>query len=95
MRTRHSAKILQGNPNAFAGVRSYFRQLGLTPDQLPQRTRPVVFIDLVAQGQTLGNLIGLLHQWCREANVAWDPAMKRIRIVGITEQAKTSPKTWR
>jgi hypothetical protein len=43
-------------PGALQGVRAYFRLLELSPEQLIARKQRIALIDLVASGETLGNL---------------------------------------
>ena len=78
-----------------AGLRSYFEHIELDPRHLALRDRPVAFIDLVAGGETFGNLIRFLYDWTSEIGEDWEKVKRKIRIVGITMRTKTSPKTWR
>ena len=77
------------------GIRSYMHKLDLHPDGLSARERPVAFIDLVASGETFGRLITLLYNWANEVQADWNAVKRRVRLIGITERTKTSPKTWR
>jgi len=52
-------------------------------------------VDLVYSGGTFGNLVELLHDWTREKAGDWKAVRRKLRLVGLTERAKTSPKTWR
>src|SRR6266545_172656 len=69
--------------------------IGLSPEQLLQRSRPVAFVDLVDSGETFGHLATLLLDWALERHL--DPAAikQKLRFVGITRRTQTSPKTWR
>src|SRR5204862_8343236 len=69
--------------------------LRLDPETVARRERPIAFVDIVATGETLGNLMSLLYQWCKKISFDWGAVQRKIRIVGLTEQTKTSPKTWR
>lgn len=87
--------IAQSDPAAVHEFRRYLAHLALDPPGLVRRERPVAFVDVVASGGTLEQLIGFLYQWCRELGGDWDAVRRKLRIVGLTPQAKTSPKTWR
>ncbi|WP_405058101.1 hypothetical protein OG474_35925 [Kribbella sp. NBC_01505] len=67
---------------------------GLAPTEL-MRGRPTVFVDLVAQGSTFGNLYTVLRRWTEEDGAQWDVIRRQLRFVGITRRRKTSPNTWR
>jgi hypothetical protein len=83
------------SPAATAAFRAQLETLGLTPARLARRARPVAFVDLVATGETFGRLAAFLLAWARETAVAEPPVRQRLRFVGLTLQAKTSPKTVR
>jgi hypothetical protein len=69
--------------------------LALEPHQIIQRKRPTVFVDLVASGTTLGNLVRFLKHWSDEQAIDWDQVRMKIRIIGLIVRTKTSPNTWR
>ena len=95
MRFRDESEIRNEHPDAVEAMRSYLQQLGLHPEGIATRCRPVAFIDLVATGDTFGRLTRLLHNWAKDKRYDWNAVRRRIRLVGITERTKTSPKTWR
>lgn len=70
-------------------------QLGINPQRLAHRRRPVTFIDLVHGGRTYENLFLLLRRWIVEEKVAWSVIRTKLRFIGITVRTKTSPNTWR
>lgn len=78
-----------------AGLQYYFEYLELDPFHLARRRYPIAFVDVVASGRTFGNLVAFLRQWAAEAGVDWNAARRKIRILGLTRRAKSSPKTWR
>lgn len=82
-------------PHELAGLRHYFESVELDPAHLARRKRPVVFVDIVASGETFGNLVVFLHQWAREAGADWGAVRRKVRIIGVTSRTKTSPKAWR
>lgn len=67
---------------------------GLAPADL-MRGRPTVFVDLVHEGSTFGNLYGVLRRWIDDEHAQWDVIRRQLRFVGITSRTKTSPNTWR
>jgi hypothetical protein len=82
-------------PNALPSMRAYLEQLNLHPVALTVRPRPVAFVDLAAYGGTFNSLITILYKWTREISFDWNAVRRKIRLVGITQRTKTSPKTWR
>jgi hypothetical protein len=49
----------------------------------------------VATGDTFGRLTTFLYNWSKDMKCDWNAVKRRVRILGITERTKTSPKTWR
>lgn len=82
-------------PNELAGLRHYFAHIELDPYHLARRQHPVAFVDVVASGGTFGNLITFLAQWARDVGEDWNAVKRKIRVIGLTSRAKTSPNTWR
>lgn len=68
---------------AIVSFRRYCGGLGLDPRAIAERGRPIVFVDLVCGGGTLGNLVRLLHSWARECGVPWRAVKPRLRIVAL------------
>lgn len=95
MRFREEQAILQERPKAIAAMRGYLQHCGLHPEDIATRIRPVAFIDLVLSGETFGRLITFLRNWTNEIKYDWNAVNRRIRLIGITEKTKPSPKTWR
>jgi hypothetical protein len=75
-------------------LRTNLNASGLAPVEL-MRGRPTVFVDLVYQGSTFGNLYAVLREWIDEEYAQWDVIRRQLRFVGITWRGKTSPNTWR
>jgi hypothetical protein len=92
---RDESGIQKDLPEAIQAMRSYLRQLELHPEGIATRLRPAAFIDLVSTGDTFGRLIMFLRNWTEDMAYDWTAVRRRIRLVGITERTKTSPKTWR
>ncbi len=82
-------------PRELAGLRYYFEHSELDPYHVARRKRPVAFVDIVASGDTFGNLVTFLCQWAKEIGEDWDAVQRKIRIIGLTMRTKTSPKAWR
>lgn len=80
---------------ALTAFRAYCHTIGLAPEQIIHRPRPVTFVDLVSSGHTFKYLVGLLQTWCGESGYEWPAVRRKLRIVGITWRTKTSPKTVR
>ncbi|WP_245724784.1 hypothetical protein [Micromonospora citrea] len=78
-----------------AAARRVLTELGVTPQALARRNRPVVFVDVVWEGSTFTELFNLLDEWVIEAREPWDVVRRKLRFVGVTRRLKTSPKTWR
>jgi len=95
MRFQEESKIKEEYPKAVDAMREYFRHLGLHPETIATKERPVAFVDLVSSGDTFGRLITFLFNWSNEIKFDWSAVKRRIRIIGITERRKTSPNTWR
>jgi len=95
MRFVTEGSIRREIPGAIQGIRTYFRLLEMSPEQLIARKQRIALIDLVASGETLGNLVGLLHTWTRELGLDWRAVKAKICIVGITWEEDPSPHTWR
>jgi hypothetical protein len=95
MRRQDEGEINRRYPNAIMAMREYLRHLQLDPPALITRARPVSFIDLVLTGDTFSRLISVLHSWSKDSSVEWNAVRRKLRLIGITERTKTSPKTWR
>ena len=78
-----------------ARLRALLSASGVTPERLAGRGRPVVFVDLVAEGTTFGNLNRELRAWIDDERAAWNVIRTRLRYLGITPREKTGPNTWR
>ena len=76
-------------------LRHYLTHLQLDPFSLAKRERPVALVDIVATGETLGYLVGILYGWRKELDVDWHAVRRKIRIVGLTEQKTPSPGAYR
>jgi hypothetical protein len=95
MRFREEADVRQEHPESINAMRAYLQHLGLQPEGIATRIRPIAFIDLVATGDTFGRLVTFFRNWSKDIEYDWNAVKRRIRLIGITERTKTSPKTWR
>ncbi len=95
MRTLDQQTVHRRVPGALESLRAYFRLLGIGPDELIAAAHPVVFIDLVDSGRTLGHLVSVFHTWSTLAVLDWQAVKTKLRIVGITWSQRPSPRTWR
>ena len=82
-------------PGALEQGRHQLQVLELAPATIITRSRPLVFVDLVATGTTFRHLWELLLDWASELQLDLAALKRKLRFVGITEQHKTSPNTWR
>lgn len=82
-------------PGAVGALRAQFEAAGLAPDDLRVRTRPVVFVDLVASGETFARLNEFLEDWSRSLDLDPRAWRRRVRFVGIVARGETSPTAWR
>jgi hypothetical protein len=67
----------------------------LDPRSIVSAERPTALVDLVYEGETFGQIVGLLEHWAGKTGIDWKIVQNRLRFVGITKQRRTSPKTWR
>lgn len=87
--------IRRAYPGAVEAMHTQLGEIGLAPDQLVRRSRPLAFVDLVASGETFGHLNGLLEEWSTELGLTPRSWRSRIRFIGIVAQGKNSPNAWR
>lgn len=76
-------------------LRANLADCGITPDALARRKRPVVLVDLVHGGSTFENLFHVLSEWIEQDSAQWNVIRLKLRFLGITWRAKTSPNAWR
>ena len=95
MRFTEETDVRRERPESIDAMRAYLQHLGLHPEGIATRVRPVAFTDLVLTGDTFGRLVIFLRNWSDSIGYDWNAVKRRIRLIGITERTKTSPKTWR
>lgn len=79
----------------FEGLKTHFKELGLSPRDIVRHESGVCFIDLVYSGGTYEQLFFLLEDWCKQENEDFNAMKKKMRFLGITSRTKNSPNTWR
>ncbi|MBA3471329.1 MAG: hypothetical protein H0T53_16960 [Herpetosiphonaceae bacterium] len=95
LRADSIAAIRHAYPTALPAIYAHLTAAGLAPAQICRRSAPIALVDLVDTGTTFGLLLDLWRDWA--VREGCDPAalVRRLRLVGITIQQPTSPKTWR
>jgi hypothetical protein len=78
-----------------AQARRTLAALGLTPQALARRDRPVAFVDVVHVGRTFTELYGLLRTWIDHHHGSWPVIRRKLRFIGVTSRVKTSPNAYR
>jgi hypothetical protein len=82
----HSPEELQQRcPRRAASLRGYFGACRLTPGQILERPRPVVFVDLVDSGATFDRLTRLLRLWS-DSPAAWQGVRERLAWVAVLSE---------
>jgi len=76
-------------------ARGVLESVGIAPYALARRSRPVTFVDVAHTGATFGDLYRLIRDWVDDDRAQWDVVRTKIRFVGVTSRAKTSPNTVR
>jgi len=77
-----------------AALRAQFQQTDLDPANVGAAPRPVVLVDLVASGGTLGVVQELLVRWAEETGVDTAAVRRRLRFVGIIARHGHRPRHW-
>lgn len=82
-------------PAEIDALLAYMRAEGLAPPDIEAARGGVTFIDVVSTGATFGILTGLLRLAARRSCADWHAIERQIGFVGVVDERKTSPKTWR
>lgn len=88
-------ELARQHPAELAALHSYFAAERLDPASLAVTTGRVAFVDVVSSGATFATLTDLMRHWSRAAGVDLAAAFHHVAFLGVTEQKKTSPNTWR
>jgi hypothetical protein len=57
--------------------------IGLCPNDIVRRKRPVVLVDFLYYGSTMEIIFYLLRFWCEEKGYDWASAKKKIHVITI------------
>ncbi len=95
LRGFHAGALLAERETNVAAARQHMTELAMDPGALLARERPVALVDLVAKGLTFGSLADFVTTWSREQRFDVGAMRRKLRFLGITQQKKTSPNTWR
>ncbi|MEW5962494.1 MAG: hypothetical protein AB1749_02940 [Pseudomonadota bacterium] len=90
-----AAELAGKHPQELAALHAYLAAERLDPAALASGGRRVAFVDVVSSGATFATLAGLMHHWSRAAGVDFSAVLHHIAFLGVTEQRRTSPNTWR
>jgi hypothetical protein len=78
-------------PHELLAFRAYLDTLGLSPQKLIHRERPVALVDLVWTGHSMEELLGLLSLWAKEQNADWSAMTRNLRLVAIINNNDADP----
>jgi hypothetical protein len=88
-----TALIRRKLPEVSAAFRTYMDILGLSPEKLIIRERPIALIDIICNGDTMHQLLLLIREWAVEERVDWPAVRRKLRVVGIIRrQDQISPR---
>lgn len=76
-------------------LHSLLAGVGVTPQALARRSRPLVFVDVVAEGSTFGALFTIIRDWVSAEGAQWDVIRRKLRFLGVTIRTKNSPNAYR
>lgn len=82
-------------PAELGALFDYFASERLDPASLAGFGKGVRFIDVVSSGGTFGSLVSALRYWSKVQFADWNVIERRIGFVGLVEERKNSPNTWR
>lgn len=83
------------DPHTLEGLSEYFHHEGVHPEQIAKGSAPLAMVDFIAYGGTMKTLCEILHRMALEAGTDWNAVQRRLMIIGLLPEGKTSPKTWR
>jgi hypothetical protein len=76
---------------AIKAFRIYMYTLGLSPEKLIVRERPVALIDLVCSGDTMRQLLLLIRDWAIEEKVDWPAVRRKLCVVALVRKDDETP----
>ena len=83
--------VRREHPQELRAFRAYLDSLGVSPRKLIYRERPAALVDLVCSGNTMEQLLELLHDWAVEQNADWDAVRRNLRVVAIVKKDDEQP----
>jgi hypothetical protein len=87
---RETSAVQRRHPASLGAFRAYLDRLGMSPTKLTVRERPIALVDLVCSGNTLHQLLLLLHDWALEEKADWPAMQRKIRVVAIVRPEEPS-----
>jgi hypothetical protein len=90
-----AAELARRHPEQLAALHAYLAAEHLDPASLASSGKRIVFVDVVSTGATFATLAGLMQHWAQAAGVDFASVLHHVAFLGVTEQRKTSPNTWR
>lgn len=85
LRNHSPEEFHRRRPDRAANLWNYFSACQLTPQQILERPRPVVFADVVDRGSTFDSLSGLLRYWSGSSAV-WQTVRERLAWVAVLSE---------
>ena len=86
-----TAKARRKQPEVMAAFRAYMDSLGLSPEKLIVRERPIALVDLICGGTTMNQLLLLIQEWALEEKRDWPAVRRKLRVVGIARRYDETP----
>ena len=85
MRDKTPREVRRNHAAGLEALAGYFSALGVDPQSLLHRERPVALVDLVFSGDTFSNLVSLVYGMAQRDRVDWRSVRRKLRLVGIIE----------
>lgn len=76
-------------------LKNHLCLLELHPDAILHRPAPTTFVDVVHRGSTFSRLFEFLKQWTIDEKLDFPAVKRKLRFLGVTSGAKSSPNIWR
>lgn len=86
---------LRGKQYDRPALRELLAAAGLEPAALHRRKGPQVLCDVVHSGDTMEKLVAELRAWTEDSVDDVPGVMRSLRVVGVTQRQKSSPKAER
>ncbi len=89
------SELRRDSPYAIQSAMRHLEDIGLAPNDLVHRKRPIALVDLVNTGSTFKNITELILHLASESKVDLGAVRSKLRYVGISWRTKNSPNTFR